>query len=444
MRIRFLLLLLFTLSRFVSCADPKDDFSEFDSPEDFDSVPKPQKEESATKAPIKDEIIFEEDEFSPMDDETDGIVETEESPLKLDTKQGSKIKPLTFADIPSHFRSNWSSYQVESVMLIVIIIYALNFIYGKSKNHSLAQNWYAFSQPILEQQFALVGDDGISESPKGGQMMKETEYNYLIWSTGRVGVQGMLSQLKLLKRQDLLGVVLNRFTPRSDKIIHRVDLDVGEMDTFIIAFGVRKTLTKIFKDYTDLSSFTAEKKNATQVGLPASCSVFAEISESIPAIIDQTTCQFFKRYERFIDYFHFSDQYCGQKIPDETLAKLPETTPTLIFSFNVIESEQSAEIEQVLLQFVFHTIDRIRRYKLSREGKQKTDKNRKTFEETFLKNTHQQRQEAAQARREEKTRERKAKILEEEDPDKQRKLQKIEAKKDSKLKAPKVKQLRVK
>jgi hypothetical protein len=34
------------------------------------------------------------------DDETDGIVETEEAPVKLDnTKQDAKIKPLTFADV---------------------------------------------------------------------------------------------------------------------------------------------------------------------------------------------------------------------------------------------------------------------------------------------------------------------------------------------------------
>jgi hypothetical protein len=83
-------------------------------------------------------------------------------------------------------------------------------------------------------------------------MMKETEYNYLIWSTGRVGVQGMLSQLKLLKRQDLLGVVLNKFTPRADRVVHKVELDQGEMDTFVLAFGLRKSLVKLFKDYTDL------------------------------------------------------------------------------------------------------------------------------------------------------------------------------------------------
>jgi hypothetical protein len=45
-------------------------------------------------------VIFEEDEFSPLDDESDGIVETEDVPVKLDNKQETnKIKPLTFADV---------------------------------------------------------------------------------------------------------------------------------------------------------------------------------------------------------------------------------------------------------------------------------------------------------------------------------------------------------
>lgn len=147
-------------------------------------------------------------------------------------------------------------------------------------------------------------------------MIKETEYNYSIWSTGRVGVRGMLSQLKLLKRQDLMGIVLNKFTPRTDRVVHRIELDPNEMDTFVLAFGLRKSLIKIFKDYPDLVSFTAEKKNTGQYGLPSNFTVFAEISECVPAILDQTTCQFIKRYERFIDYFHFSDQYCGQKAPE--------------------------------------------------------------------------------------------------------------------------------
>lgn len=67
MRQKLLIFLLVSLAISVRCAsDPKDDFSEFDSPEDFDAPPKPreekqpqqqQKVETPTK-PKKDDVIF--------------------------------------------------------------------------------------------------------------------------------------------------------------------------------------------------------------------------------------------------------------------------------------------------------------------------------------------------------------------------------------------------
>lgn len=60
---------------------------------------------------------------------------------------------------------------------------------------------------------------------------------------------------------------------------------------------------------------------------------------------------------------------------------------------------------------------------LGEKGKQKADKNRARVEENFLKLTHVQRQEAAQSRREEKKRAEKERIMNEEDPEKQRRLE---------------------
>jgi hypothetical protein len=40
-----------------------------------------------------------------MADEADGVVETEEAPVRLDQKQqDQKIKPLTFADVSYYMR----------------------------------------------------------------------------------------------------------------------------------------------------------------------------------------------------------------------------------------------------------------------------------------------------------------------------------------------------
>lgn len=123
---------------------------------------------------------------------------------------------------------------------------------------------------------------------------------------------------------------------------------------------------------------------------------------------------------------------------------MPDTSQTMFFTYNIIDTPDSEEVNKNLLALTVYIIDKLRRYRLSREGKQKTDKKRQTVEESFLKITHQQRQEIAQAKREEKVRERKQRLLEEEDPDKQRRLQKLEDKHELKSRKPKVKQLKIK
>ena len=89
-------------------------------------------------------------------------------------------------------------------------------------------------------------------------------------------------------------------------------------------------------------------------------------------------------------------------------------------------------------------LDKVRYYRLSKEGKIRADKKRQNVQENFLKLTHLQRQEAAQTRREEKTRERKQRVMEEENPERQKRLEKMEQKRDAKNKQPKIKQFKIK
>lgn len=67
--------------------------------------------------------------------------------------------------------------------------------------------------------------------------------------------------------------------------------------------------------------FTAEKKNADKLGLPASFTVFSEISEATTTMMDPRVTQIINKYEECIDYFHFSDQYSGVK-PQEYVVLL--------------------------------------------------------------------------------------------------------------------------
>lgn len=101
------------------------------------------------------------------------------------------------------------------------------------------------------------------------------------------------------------------------------------------------------------------------------------------------------------------------------------------------------EYTRPALMLVFYCMERVKRYRLSKESKAKADKNRQKVEEAFLKSTHVARAEAAAARREEKRRLEKEKILQEDDPEKQRKWEEKEQKRLAKKRMPKMKAIKV-
>lgn len=61
------------------------------------------------------------------------------------------------------------------------------------------------------------------------------------------------------------------------------------------------------------STYAAERKGTEKYGLSPNYAVYAEIAETVPSILDSTVMQFLKKYEKYIDYFHISDQYSGAR-----------------------------------------------------------------------------------------------------------------------------------
>ena len=53
--------------------------------------------------------------------------------------------------------------------------------------------------------FVFPGDDGSSEEPQQGVLVKESENLYTLWCTGRLGCDGLLVELKV---NSCLGVLV--------------------------------------------------------------------------------------------------------------------------------------------------------------------------------------------------------------------------------------------
>ncbi|PIO62812.1 hypothetical protein TELCIR_15615 [Teladorsagia circumcincta] len=301
-------------------------------------------------------------------------------------------------------------------------------------------------QPVQPLKFADVGDDGVNAYPESGAaVQRETDCSYTVWCSGRIGVNGMLIQIRTMKRQDLMSRIMGFFTPQKDVITFKLELDPGELDSFVMIFGQKKCVVKQHKEMLDLSTTLLRRRTHPSLGCQrGGFALFAEQSEATYAIFEPGVVAILRKYEKAIEHVHISDQYSGQKPPEgETYTRLPEVVRLVQFCLNLDECRDK-EAQAELLHLMFYVVDKVRKFRMSKEAKQKADKRRREVEEAFIKTTHQLRQEAAQARREEKTRERKQRLLEEEDPEKQRRLEKLEMKREAKAKQPKMKQLKVK
>lgn len=179
--------------------------------------------------------------------------------------------------------------------------------------------------------------------------------------------------------------------------------------------------------------------------VPAGFSVLSEIPEASAAILDSRVLLALKKFAHLIDYIYITDQYNGaiQQEDANAALKMPDVRKKLLVGFN-LPNASDMESAKALLVLVFYLLEKLKRYRLSKEGKNKADKNRQRVEEEFLKSTHSARAEAAAVRREEKRKQEKERVMAEEDPEKQRRWEKKEQKREQKRKAPKMKQLSVK
>uniref|UniRef100_A0A8C3AZ68 PAT complex subunit CCDC47 n=1 Tax=Cyclopterus lumpus TaxID=8103 RepID=A0A8C3AZ68_CYCLU len=391
---------------------------------------------------FEDSETQDQDMYSKYDqEEFEGIGDME--------KTGHSMKdPLIIHTVPAHLQNSWESYYMEILMVTGLLAYIMNYLIGKNKNSRLAQAWFNSHRELLESNFSLVGDDGTSkEGVSTGKLNQENEHIYNLWCSGRVCCE-------VCFMQDLLNVLARMMRPVGDQVQIKVTLNEDDMDTFVFAVGTKKAMAKLQKEMQDLSEFCGDKpKSGAKFGLPDSLSILSEMGEVTDGVMDNKMVHYITNNAEKIESIHFSDQFSGPKVMQEEgqPLKLPETKKTLLFTFNVpgMGNTSPKDMDSLLplMNMVIYSIDKVKKLRLNREGKMKADRNRARVEENFLKQTHAQRQEAAQTRREDKKRAEKERIMNEEDPERQRRLEEAAQRREQKKiekKQMKMKQIKVK
>lgn len=143
---------------------------------------------------------------------------------------------------------------MEMIMIAGLLTYFANYFVGRNKNSKLANLWLSTHRSLLEDNFVLIGDDGKvdSEGPVG--FIKESDSLYTLWCSGRTCCEGMLVELKMIKRQDLIAIISDLMRPSQDQIHIKIELSKDIMDTFVFCVAARRTATKFFKEMYDLVS----------------------------------------------------------------------------------------------------------------------------------------------------------------------------------------------
>ncbi|GBP29522.1 Coiled-coil domain-containing protein 47 [Eumeta japonica] len=439
------------------------EFEQFDADDDNEASDSSEASQSQSKQKPVSSIP---EQFESVDDQEDDIiVEDEDNEFEhfqdpeefegfADSVPRTPEQPkITISKVPIMLRMRWDAYWLEGLLCCMLAAYALAYAIGRAKNTAIAINFLKLHKPLLDDNFTLVGESGsdiVSVTGAEGEhgWRREAEHCFTMWCSGRTCCEGMLLTLKLIKRQDLVHMLLGAIRPTPDTLLIRVELGKEDSDPFVLCIAQKKTANKLAKEMQDLSVFCPERRPGDKHGLPSNLSVMSETPEATAAILDARVTTALTQYHTHLQYIHISDRYSGPKQIEETaVTKPPDTERVLLASITLDEAGEGdggGEAIRPLLLLIFHIIDKLKRLRLSKEALAKCERRRQKVAEAWLRGAHAARQEQAAQRREEKRKQEKERILAEDDPEKQRRWELKEQKRQMKRKTPKMKQLKVK
>lgn len=139
-------------------------------------------------------------------------------------------------------------------MLAGLLTYFVNYFIGKNKNSKLASMWLQTHRTLLEENFAVIGDDSNKERESADGLIKESDSVFTLWCSGRTCCEGMLVELKLIRRQDLVAVISDLMKPSQDQLHIKIELSPDVMDPFVFCVATKRTASKFFKEMYDLVS----------------------------------------------------------------------------------------------------------------------------------------------------------------------------------------------
>ena len=197
-------------------------------------------------------------------------------------------------------------YLYEICMILLVLIFILNTIYGVKKNRSIANKWFLKNRSFFEDNYSHLGGER-EYNPNNLSLIKDSYNDYKFFASGRVYVSWMIVDINLKRRQDLISVLSQLFLfGEKDRIMYEISLAPGEDVPCIFAICKRKDVKTTKKNYREVNEFT-EASNPSY--MDKNYMLLTEDEETINRIFSNR--QFFNQYkkiEKFLDLIFFTDR----------------------------------------------------------------------------------------------------------------------------------------
>ncbi|KAH8928738.1 DUF1682-domain-containing protein [Atractiella rhizophila] len=335
--------------------------------------------------------------------EDDNVPPPSPIPFSSSNGAGEAEEPVATSEPYEGYEYRWKNFLVrpglfkqEGLALLAMGFYLLLTRYGTSINSKKATTWVEGHGKYLKTQFAAIGVGKLESGMwKGGDnaIMQDSSSKYVSWATGRRGCDGLLIEVELKPRDDLLTLAYETlrsvldfsFEGTKDKVILTFKLKPSALETgFVWGIVNKNNITLTRDERYDLGQRALATKE-TEATFNNQLMIFSEHGDIVNSFIHPNKAQNVGILEVFsqisLDYFEsliVSD--VGPVEPKGEEPVLPRDLRTLTLTLRLPPS--SATLDTLpFVQLACNLVDVIDRMRLTPESVKKLKENRAEAEE---------------------------------------------------------------
>jgi len=304
-----------------------------------------------------------------------------ESTMRIPQSSGQSNAGLSFSELLSKYL-DLNKYFYELLLVLLIMIYLLNYFTGKNANAKIAAYWVQENKEVFEQDFTHIG---VTSLAGGALLDQESANSFKFYATGRVNCMYAMATIELKRRQDLLTMMIFNFIwPEKDRISIEIPLDIKYSIPVVFAIVRAKESKTVYSNNSDLKAFC---KKVMRDELEGKYVAFGENVEAAEYILTPPIVALLKKYEKIIQMILLTDQSRSAKMTLKADLLLPHN-----FS---VESKEFKPILKMLL----YLVDSITNIKLSAPARAKAEKERAVLDQMRAKEDAEKRNEETQKKK---------------------------------------------